>query len=505
MDRLAVELIHELAMQLHDDVDLRSLRLVNKTLGETVGYFLWDTRPAVIHLNRDNLQAGMSMLEDWKCGCEGSTRIRQLKIVSLSPQKELHPPQRCITFTGDGEWKMDPPEPIDTLEVKEALERLPEVLPGALCALKGLVSVQWTLNEKDHLWAQDVVMESLASLPLLARFEVDASTREGVPLSLHCFPKFRQGTLTRFFVKGGCLVETQEHTYTPESAFSTVLLHNPNIIELRLERYWGMRDFQSLIEQIPIDALGLKSLHLYGWIVKSTPKVISHFRSLHTLCLLNDGYPYDIWKSMQSAGISLRCLTVEPASSDLLDYLESFSGLKELSILHPDLDEEDSDNLGRRFYQDTLPKHSESLRKLAVVPPHDGSWVIGLDNVDVFDRCDKLCTLTVALKPDDIQPDDCDLDVVTHLITRLSQMPSIAYVELETVGDRAQLSRRKMISLLFRIHMENETNRAVKRVHSQKLSLPVFNHCFRVAVKFWGVGKKDYCMYVFGGCSESTG
>ncbi|EEB93433.1 hypothetical protein MPER_07905, partial [Moniliophthora perniciosa FA553] len=200
MDRLAVELIHQIAMQSHDDVDLRNLRLVNRALGETVGYFLWDTRPAVIHLNRDNLQAGMSMLEDWKSGCEGSARIRRLRIVSLSAQKELYPPQRSTIIADNGERKKIPPEPMDTPEVKAALERLPEVLPGALCALKGLVSVEWILNEKDPLWAKDVVMESLASLPLLARFEVDASTREG--LSLDRFPKFRQGTLTRFFVKG---------------------------------------------------------------------------------------------------------------------------------------------------------------------------------------------------------------------------------------------------------------------------------------------------------------
>ncbi|EEB98574.1 hypothetical protein MPER_01894, partial [Moniliophthora perniciosa FA553] len=115
---------------------------------------------------------------------------------------------------------------MDTPEVKEALERLPEILPGALCALKGLVSVQWIINKQDQPWTQDVVIESLASLPLLAEFEVDTSAKYATPvLSFH---KLRQGTLKRLSVKGRF-----SDSQNLESALLTLLLHNPNLDELR--------------------------------------------------------------------------------------------------------------------------------------------------------------------------------------------------------------------------------------------------------------------------------
>ncbi|ESK89389.1 hypothetical protein Moror_16232 [Moniliophthora roreri MCA 2997] len=409
MDRLATELIQEVALQTDDHRDLKSLRLVNRTLNEAVEQVLWNTRPVVVHLNRDILHDVMTMLYDLKDGCPASTTIKQLRIISLSPQKELHPPRRYTTFA-DGEWKTVPPEPIDTSEVKEALEHLPEVLAGALCALKGLVSVQWIINEKDQAWTQDVVMESLASLPLLAQFEVDATAINAMPvLSFH---KLRQGTLKRFSVRARCFSDPQNL----ESTLSTLFLHNPNLVELKLDKHSSSSDFRSLIEQVPVNTLRLESLYLRGWNVQSTPKMICHFRSLHTLYLLNneaESY-HDLWKSLQSAGISLRRLTVDTTKSDLLAYLESFSGLEELSIFYPD-GENDSDDLARRFYQDTLPRHSESLRKLEVLPYFEGVWAIGLNDVHVFDCCKKLVSLSVSLKTDDVQPKNWDIDVVVSV------------------------------------------------------------------------------------------
>ncbi|EEB98675.1 hypothetical protein MPER_01777, partial [Moniliophthora perniciosa FA553] len=263
-----------------DDRDLKSLRLVNRTLNDAVEQVLWNTRPAVVHLNRDTLHDAMTMLYDLKDGCPASTRIRRLKIISLSPQEELHPPQRYSASIG-GEWKLVPPEPMDTPQVLEALERLPEVLPGALRALKGLVSVQWIVNKKDQPWTQDVVMESLASLPQLAEFEVNTIGTNAMPvLSFH---KLRQGTLKRLSVKGRF-----SDSQNLESALSTLLLHNPNLANLKLDQYSSSHSFQSLIEQLPVNTLRLESLHLRGWNIKPTLKMKWHFtNSLHTLAFLN--------------------------------------------------------------------------------------------------------------------------------------------------------------------------------------------------------------------------
>ncbi|ESK89392.1 hypothetical protein Moror_16235 [Moniliophthora roreri MCA 2997] len=499
MDKLATELIQEVALQTDDHRDLKSLRLVNRTLNEAVEQVLWDTRPAVVHLNRDTLHDVMAMLHDLKDGCSASTRIRQLRIISLSPQKEFHPPRRYTTFA-DGEWKTVPPEPLDTPKVKEALERLPDILPGALCALKRLVSVQWTINEKDQFWTQDVVMESLASLPLLAQFEVDTSATNATPvLSFH---KLRQGTLKRLSVKG-CFSDFENL----ESALSTLLLHNPNLVELKLDKYSSPHSFQSLIEQLPVNTLRLESLHLRGWNVQPTLKMICHFRSLHTLCLLDDKAKnhHILWKSLQLAGISLRHLTVEPArSSELLAYLESFSGLEELSILYPDEERKDSDDLARRFYQDTLPRHSESLRKLEVLPHYEGVWAIGLDDVHVFGCCKRLVSLSVSLKADDVQPKNWDLDVVANLINRLTEIPSMEFIMLRPATPNSyRRARCGTGRVSFITRMTNEIVLAVEDVQSRTTSFLLSNRQFRVAVKNLGWGRNtEHCVYVLGGGSS---
>ncbi|KAI3610459.1 hypothetical protein WG66_006837 [Moniliophthora roreri] len=65
--------------------------------------------------------------------------------LAVSPER-AHPPIRYTIWIDNETCRLFPPEPTDTEEVKEALDQLPDILPRALCALKGLASVHWTMN-----------------------------------------------------------------------------------------------------------------------------------------------------------------------------------------------------------------------------------------------------------------------------------------------------------------------------------------------------------------------
>ncbi|ESK86971.1 hypothetical protein Moror_3323 [Moniliophthora roreri MCA 2997] len=268
-----------------------------------------------------------------------------------------------------------------------------------------------SLDNESHR-SGDAVLGSLASLPRLARFEVDADQQS--PLPPLPFHKLGNGTLRRLSLSG-CFSDPP-----PLSALSALLQCNSDIIELKLDnRHFrgSPHHFHQMFEQVAAGTLHLQSLYLRGWVIKPTPKMIPHTRSLHTLCLLDNNVQYqgELWKLLQSSGTSLRRLTVNYIKSDFLAYLESFTGLEELSIPYPDRKEEDTTEVPRRFYTETLQCHSESLRRLEVLPRCEGSWTIGLNDVNVFDCCTKLITLTVGLKSDDVQPQYSDIDVVVSV------------------------------------------------------------------------------------------
>ncbi|KAK1224700.1 hypothetical protein PQX77_012373 [Marasmius sp. AFHP31] len=83
----------------------------------------------------------MAMLEEF--GHTPAGKFRGLEIRSLDPSKESHPPDRYLRPNYEGTtYAWDPPSPADTDEIIEARTRLPEILPKALSALKGLGSVK---------------------------------------------------------------------------------------------------------------------------------------------------------------------------------------------------------------------------------------------------------------------------------------------------------------------------------------------------------------------------
>ncbi|KAL0071737.1 hypothetical protein AAF712_000659 [Marasmius tenuissimus] len=138
LNTLPNEVVHQIARLVGNDV--QNLRAVNKSVNVTVGPIMWETFPIILHLNRENLELSMTMLEEFSR--TAVDKFRRLEIKSLDPSKEHHPPRRGWRRNGDGTRIAIPPEPEDTEEIIEARRKLPEILPKALSALNGLRSVK---------------------------------------------------------------------------------------------------------------------------------------------------------------------------------------------------------------------------------------------------------------------------------------------------------------------------------------------------------------------------
>ncbi|KAF9270006.1 hypothetical protein L218DRAFT_982692 [Marasmius fiardii PR-910] len=428
--RFPNEIIHGIARLTGNDV--KDFRLVNKYLHGVVDPIMWDVYPVILHLNRENLHLGMSMLDEFNR--EPVQQIRMLEIKSLDPAKEHNPPRRFYTSNGSGTLTMHPPAPEDTEEVIEARNRLLDVLPGALSALKGLKSVRWSIMRTDPEWTHVVVLEALGSLPLLSDFQVSTNVST-LPLQ-----NLRNGNLRRLAVS---LTEKPEDKEVFVATLTAVLLHNPRIVDLQLDisRAWTDLSFQDVFREIPPQSLQLRSLLLNGWSVEVTSQLLPHLRPLRSLNI-QSGWrisQFKFWESLRSHTLHmLRSITVDQTSDDFMSYLESSPALEELNMCWAGANtDEGSDRLARHFYHDIFPRHRESVRRLDVSPALTGMWTIGLQNVDTFDNCKNLTHLTVGLDPDDIKPGENEEDIVASLVSRVANnLPEVSELVLRTVSPK---------------------------------------------------------------------
>ncbi|KAL0574299.1 hypothetical protein V5O48_007657 [Marasmius crinis-equi] len=436
LDHLPSEILHEIACLTGSDV--KNLRLVNKLVNGVVEPVMWDVHPIILDLNREHLAFGMSMLDDLRNLSDENLKIRKLKIKSLDPAKE-----RRQVYYAPG--VQPPPEPDDSEAVAEACSRLPDVLPRALSALKGLKSVRWELREKELEWSYGTVLESLGSLSSLVDFEICPakgidSDNGNVPNAALPLQHLRNGSLQRLAITFYSKPDSDQ--LVPSLAM--VLIHNPHIIHLELDMLANSRQrkelpFQDLFQDVPGGSVRLRSLLLRGWAIQVTPRVRPHFTALHSLEILAHYAKHEaLWKSLSSSPPrSISRVSSGRICDEFLDFLESVSALEELELPYAGGDTlEESDRLARRFYQEVFPRHRSTLRKVNIFPPYTGMWTIGLHNVDTFDKCMRLTDLRAGLDPDEIRPGENEQDVVASFVSRVVHLPELSVLVLPPVAPK---------------------------------------------------------------------
>ncbi|KAL0578506.1 hypothetical protein V5O48_003499 [Marasmius crinis-equi] len=421
LNHLPSEILYGIACLTGSDV--KNLRLVNKLVNEVVESIMWDAHPIILDLNREHLAFGMSMLDD--LGNLTGQKIRKLKIKSLDPTRK----RRLYYPPGE-----PPSEPDDSEAVAEACSRLPDVLPRALSALKGLKSVRWELTGRELERVYGTVLGSLGSLSSLVDFEIDHfeidpvddfDWANNVPNAALPLQHLRNGSLQRLAITLCSKPDAKQVV----SSLAMVLIHNPHIIHLELDMLANSRQqnelpFQDLFQNVPGDAVRLRSLLLRGWTIQVTPKVQPHLAALHSLELSARYARHEaLWKSLSSSPPrSISRVSCGRVCDGFLDFLQSVSALEVLELPYAGGDTlAESDRLAQRFYQDIFPRHSSTLKKVNIFPSYTGMWTIGLHNVDTFDKCIRLTHLTVGLDPDEIRPGENERDVVVGIFGGPSQ------------------------------------------------------------------------------------
>lgn len=147
-------------------------------------------------------------------------------------------------------------------------------------------------------------------------------------------------------------------------------------------------------------SLGGATSRLFG--SSPSPSLFRHLKQLDTLHIRCD-ISVDFWNSLRASKIPLRELTTYTISDEMLAYLQSYSGLKSLSIDASVLPLErhsthELELLGAVLYQCVLPKHRNTLGSLHVVPPHAGEFCLQAKYMTPLLACQNLTTLKVGLE-----------------------------------------------------------------------------------------------------------
>ncbi|KAJ7491345.1 hypothetical protein B0H11DRAFT_2008761 [Mycena galericulata] len=91
-------------------------------------------------------------------------------------------------------------------------------------------------------------------------------------------------------------------------------------------------------------------------------------------------------------------ITTSVVTPELFAYLTSYSGLRKLSLIHPDGgSREASDRLADMFFETVLPHHAASLVELSCAAGYESRWSFGTHNVDVISQLDNLKTLEMSI------------------------------------------------------------------------------------------------------------
>ncbi|KAK1218750.1 hypothetical protein PQX77_018550 [Marasmius sp. AFHP31] len=361
--------------------DLKNLRLTSKPLYSATDQAFWTNQlvKVIIDGESDN-EAPLAKLEAFVAKPGFAGRIQRLEL------------------------------DVSILELeREAMKRTREILGDGVRALKGLRSVSLDVSGSDPEWAPDTICEALATLPLLSSLSIKASYMQYdlPPSPLHLFTSS----------------PTDPSLYI--QPLRALLTSNPNLAHLDLQFHpqftLPVAPFSDLFTVAFSKPLRLESLTLLGWTVDFTPHVLPHIRGLRTLKFLDqrERIGASCWDVLRSSGIHLRHIKVYNPGPGFVDYMSSFSGLEILDIQETwVVEQEESDRLARRFYEDALPKHQATLQEVTISCLGLRLWNFGTWNSSAFDKCTKLVSLRVTVSQDDIlASEDPEVNIVVSLLS----------------------------------------------------------------------------------------
>ncbi|KAJ7488079.1 hypothetical protein FB451DRAFT_1391030 [Mycena latifolia] len=284
-----------------------------------------------------------------------------------------------------------------------------ELLAAALGSLTKIRTVIWEMHEGDLAWQQTAICQSFANFPLLDHFALHAENA-GVVFDDLQFPSL--------------------------SGLRALEITSPYAL-------WGARI--SLVHQIA--------------------RVVGENRDLTSLYLGGSRAWSDVWTALREypdwTPNRLTHIGTEYLTSNLLEYLRSYSGIRKLELRYPP---ECDDNLLAAFFRTVLPRHAATLVELAFPAHYESPWSFGPHTVDAVAQLHNLSRLEISVNKDDIAP---PINVVDLLLRTAAALP----IHRLKIGAARESTRTR--SLKRATTVETVITEAVRNFRSIFASPPV--------------------------------
>lgn len=274
-------------------------------------------------------------------------------------------------------------------------------------------------------------MDALQTLPSLARLRISLPNLR-VPMGLDAFEHLRE--IATEESAGG------EGAEDVHDGLASAVARNPHITSICVSDSWRYgrtvprtRSLHQLFKHYPAEAppLKLRHLGLSMCLVRLDGDVMHHLQHLTSLRLTAIEDPYfirpsqpqgtvadteeedaaimqerlrygssleDVWKALRMTDVRLETIEVDAVPFALMQYLQSYSGLKQLVLTPGGFDEGAvamSDIVAAQFFDDNGPlgSHAQSLEDLQISAMHEGGWCFGVHNAKALAKCTKLRNL----------------------------------------------------------------------------------------------------------------
>ncbi|ESK84097.1 hypothetical protein Moror_11439 [Moniliophthora roreri MCA 2997] len=376
--------------------DKKNLRSTNKLFDLVVGPSLFST--LVVDVKERGLFASVSCLKVFsEEGCEVTSYVKNLVIRSLGPTFDFP-----FVRGADGITWITTPSSKEVDEKALAFDNMKELLPRVLSSFVNLASVEWTIPHYDPEWAHALVINTIATLPLLSNLSLEFVWNyhkpHASPLNLSPFHNLKSFSLK------GSFRDLEENVLRP---IRGLLKNNADLSTLSLDFTKSSSSTEADLDQFitswspkVLAKANLKHLRLGLFQGTLTPSSLSHLRSLSSLELLDARMVVsaNIWDALHQEKIHLREIVVPAVNDSFLRYIGSYSGIRKLHYHSVGAPIERADStLADMFYEQVLPRHTDTLEDLAIHPRFEGRWSFGERNAKVLRQCTVLMSLGVSL------------------------------------------------------------------------------------------------------------
>ena len=272
------------------------------------------------------------------------------------------------------------------------------------------------MGQYDPEWATLLVIDALASLPVLEDLRLSVWSPPDFPVQFQRLSNLKQFTLTSNYSNRTSVIRT---------VAGLIGCNQPELTSLTIvdDGYHSTKYAPTLqdffAETSSSVCLKITHLNLSGLFVKFDASALRHLRSLISLTIIDIFSPdtetteyqgpellaQKVWSTLRSEKIHLQELVTDDAQPALIEYLTSFSGLRRLRLTRTSsyrTPPRVSNQLAIHFYEQGLENHISSLESLEVRSSYEGKWCFGNHCSNIIKKATRLTLLELSINSEDI-------------------------------------------------------------------------------------------------------